>query len=840
MFLRSPAGDDPGTSLWVYNVASGTEREVAGARQALGEGGEQLPDEERARRERSRELAGGITAYACDEAVRHAAFALSGRLWWVALEGEEGGGAVELPAPSGVVDPHPDPSGEAVAFLSGPALYVVPTTGDRPPLVIADERGANGPADVTWGAAEFIAAEEMDRLRGFWWAPDGRSLLAARVDNSPVPTWWTGDPSEPGTSPRAHRYPAAGEADALVSLWHLEPAAWEGATPGGGSRKQVTWDCERYPYMVAVHWSRSGPPLVLVEQRDHKACAVLSVDLARGTTKLVAEMGDRAWVDWPLGVPAWLDDGELLWATAEDGTWRLEVGDDRITPPGLQVREVTSAGRSVVFTASSAPEVVEAWSWSRDSGLRQLTDVGGISRAVGDGDVKVVVSRSMAWHGTRAQVEVARIEVARIEVARIKWRSGRRLAAASLGEQCGDAGCRPGRAFFQSGPGRAQRRCRPADRPRWRQAARDHGPLRGPGAQMVQAARSLWLEAQWLADQGFAVVVADGRGTPGRGPDFEREVYLDLAGPPLEDQVKALQGVATEVDELDLRRVGIKGWSFGGYLAAAGRARQTGRLPRRLRWSPGHRLALVRHLLHGTFPRAPPGRPARVRTLLASTPGPRAPPATGAGPRAGRRQRLRSPHPRVVERVAGRRSPALGPAAARDDPHSSERGCRREPSQPRKSTSSERLWPTRRSIQAVQPACPILGRPRPDRDRPVRLCGRNHQAGRKHQADASRPPSASSKRRARCRRTSRRSSSASPPNTPYWALAPRAYSRHWARTEQVSQIDLASFVWASARGPCPIGKNSSVGNCWHAASSRHARRPSSTGGSSREGTAPQT
>jgi dipeptidyl-peptidase-4 len=85
---------------------------------------------------------------------------------------------------------------------------------------------------------------------------------------------------------------------------------------------------------------------------------------------------------------------------------------------------------------------------------------------------------------------------------------------------------------------------------------------------MVLAASSMWLEAQWFADQGFAVVVADGRGTPGRGPAFEREVHRDLAGPVLEDQVDALHGAARQVEELDLSRVGIKGWSFGGYLAA--------------------------------------------------------------------------------------------------------------------------------------------------------------------------------------------------------------------------------------------------------------------------------
>jgi dipeptidyl-peptidase-4 len=65
------------------------------------------------------------------------------------------------------------------------------------------------------------------------------------------------------------------------------------------------------------------------------------------------------------------------------------------------------------------------------------------------------------------------------------------------------------------------------------------------------------------------VVIADGRGTPGRGAAWDRAVHLDLAGPPLEDQVDALRAVAeANPGALDLDRVGIRGWSFGGYLAA--------------------------------------------------------------------------------------------------------------------------------------------------------------------------------------------------------------------------------------------------------------------------------
>jgi dipeptidyl-peptidase-4 len=93
-------------------------------------------------------------------------------------------------------------------------------------------------------------------------------------------------------------------------------------------------------------------------------------------------------------------------------------------------------------------------------------------------------------------------------------------------------------------------------------------PYGGPHFGRVVAARNAYLESQWWADQGFAVVVADGRGTPGRSMEWEQAVYLDLADVVLEDQLEALRAAAAANPDLDLGRVGIRGWSFGGYLAA--------------------------------------------------------------------------------------------------------------------------------------------------------------------------------------------------------------------------------------------------------------------------------
>ncbi|MFD0788052.1 prolyl oligopeptidase family serine peptidase, partial [Micromonospora azadirachtae] len=89
----------------------------------------------------------------------------------------------------------------------------------------------------------------------------------------------------------------------------------------------------------------------------------------------------------------------------------------------------------------------------------------------------------------------------------------------------------------------------------------------GPGHQEVVSARAAWLERQWWADAGFAVVVVDNRGTPGVAPSFEKAIHRRVADVVLLDQVEALTALADKHPDLDLSRVAVRGWSFGGWLA---------------------------------------------------------------------------------------------------------------------------------------------------------------------------------------------------------------------------------------------------------------------------------
>ena len=212
-YLRTQGGGDPVTCLWVLDVGDGPERLVADPRR-LGGDEEDLPPQERARRERVREQAGGIVAYATDADLTIAVFSWSGRVYAVDLTRPDAH-PYEVPVPAPALDPRPDPAGKRLAYVCAGALRVASLADPAEDRVLADPQGA---PHVTFGLAEFIAAEEMDRHAGYWWSPDGTALLVARVDETPVTRWHIADPAHPERPPAEVAYPAAGTPNAEVSL----------------------------------------------------------------------------------------------------------------------------------------------------------------------------------------------------------------------------------------------------------------------------------------------------------------------------------------------------------------------------------------------------------------------------------------------------------------------------------------------------------------------------------------------------------------------------------------------------------------------------------------------
>ncbi|GAA1424457.1 prolyl oligopeptidase family serine peptidase [Streptomyces thermospinosisporus] len=539
VFLRSGSGTDRANSLWVLDTEEGTERVAADPRALLGGTEEHLSPEERARRERSREGGAGIVSYATDAAVELASFALSGRLFTAELRA---GTARELPAAGPVIDPRPSPDGRHVAYVAGGALRVVSAEG-------ADDRALAAPDGdhVSYGMAEFIAAEEMGRSRGFWWAPESDRLLVARVDDTPVRRWWISDPAHPEREPSRVAYPAAGTANADVRLFVIGL---------DGVRTEVSWDRARYPYLARVHWSGAGAPLLLVQARDQRSQLFLALDPDTGATRMVHADEDPTWLELIPGVPCWSPSGRLVRITDEGGARRLVVGERPLTGPQLHLRAVLDVSDDDVLVAASAgeeaaePEIGEVHVYRvNELGVERLSQEPGVHSAVRAGDVTVLVSATLDRPGSRVRI----------------LRDGKPTAAVL--SYADDPGMSPRVTLTYGGARRI---------PCAVLMPRDYSgnaplpvlmdPYGGPHGARVLAAHNPHLTSQWFADQGFAVVVADGRGTPGRSPAWEKAVHHDFTLS-LDDQIEALQDLAAS-HPLDLSRVAIRGWSYGGYLAA--------------------------------------------------------------------------------------------------------------------------------------------------------------------------------------------------------------------------------------------------------------------------------
>jgi len=548
LFLRSHGGEDPVTCLWGLDLADGPgdggggrERLLADPAASWNLGRGDLPEAERVRRERERELADGIVAYSADANCRTVVFALDGQPWVlrVADDPRDSIGVPELvPAAGAVIDPRIDPTGQRVAYVADGALHVTELADGTGRVLAAPEHD-----DVSYGLAEHVAAESMYRYRGYWWAPDGQRLLVARVDNSAVKRWWISDPVDPARPPRAVRYPVAGTTNADVTL-HLVRL--------DGSKAEVSWDRGAYEYMATAAWDSHGP-LLSVQSRDQRTVLVLAADAITGQTMLLHTERDDAWVELAPGTPARTSAGDLVTVSDRDGSRRLVVGGAAVTPDGMHVDVVSGTdGEAVYFTATDERDPTEQHLWRYDQvqGLSRCSADPGVHEGESAGGTVVVLSRTEAG-----------------AAAGVAWRDGSRAAIACL---AAEPLLKPRITWLTLGA----RELRAALLlPSWYQPGTRLpvllSPYGGPAMQRVVRVRSAaFCEDQWFAEQGFAVLVTDGRGTPGRGPEWSRSVLGDPLSAPLDDQVDALQAISASLPDLDLGRVGIRGWSYGGALAA--------------------------------------------------------------------------------------------------------------------------------------------------------------------------------------------------------------------------------------------------------------------------------
>jgi len=530
IFIRSHSGSDAVNTLWSLDTATGIEHELLDPR-ALNADLSELTAAELRQRERAREGASGVTSYACNRDITLGVTVLGGSVVLIDLIS---GVATMPPIESGVFDVRLSPDGNTISYLRGTSLCVASLTGGER-VIASDSNEA-----VSWGNAEFIAAEEMGRFRGYWWSPDSQSIAACRVNVSSINVWHIADPAHPELPATEHRYPAAGTPNASVSL-HIISVATSTAIP---AELSGNWE-----YLNTVSWNSAGL-IAQTQTRDQKQIDIHSIDASTGNATIVFTDTDEAWVELVPGVPALQLDGTLVTCADRNGSRRLLVDGVAVTPTTMQVRSVVSTRDSIVFMANdiSSPWEIDAWAYNSGA-LEQITQSNGTVSITGS--LSCYVSRISTLDTERAQFTV-HTATATHDIAS--------LAETSL--------VQPNVRIMSVGPrGIPVAILLPRDGLSTKLPVL-FDPYGGPHAQRVVASRAAYNSSQWFADQGFVVVIVDNTGTPGKGSAWERGVLNDLAQPVLDDQVEILRDLNDLEPRADTSRVGIRGWSFGGYLAA--------------------------------------------------------------------------------------------------------------------------------------------------------------------------------------------------------------------------------------------------------------------------------
>jgi dipeptidyl-peptidase 4 len=508
-----------------------------------------------------------VTQYAWAKAAPRVLVPLLGDLWV-----QDGPDAVprkileagDAPA----LDPLLSPDGEHLAWVQDAELYAMDVDGGTPRQLTSGARGTG----KTHGLAEYIAQEEMGRHRGFWWSYDAEHLAYTEVDETHIPIYRIGHQARPDPqSHEDHGYPFAGQANAKVRL---------GVVPRtGGTTVWMDLGLDDL-YLARVHWLPDGGLLAELENREQTRLDLVRFDLRTGARTLLLSEHNNVWINLHDGFHA-LENGQgelaggFLWASEKTGFRHLYLHDR----DGKELRALTSgtwmvdgvagvdeAGGHVYFTATkdgpteqhlyrvplAGGEIVRLTPESGMHGIAMSDDCHHFVDTWSDLDAPPRITLRNAADGTIVrELPIApdpRIEQLGLRPPRLVTltsRDGVTLHGA-LYEPQGGAPPRPAIVSVYGGP-HAQR------------VTRSWG-------------MTVDMRAQYLASLGFVVWKLDNRGSARRGLAFEGAIKHDLGNLEVQDQVDGVRWLVKQ-GMVDPARVGIYGWSYGGYMAAMALAR---------------------------------------------------------------------------------------------------------------------------------------------------------------------------------------------------------------------------------------------------------------------------
>lgn len=575
---RRVANDDrERMDLWRVNLHTGQHEEWINARRLTAQSSDitQLTEEERAERERRRQFNHGFTQYSWHPNDHVLLVPMNGQALMVDVSQTPPTVTTLTPEETRQSGVQISPDGAWLSYVRGGNLFVLPLidpqSQDR---VEPGERQLTSDASetVSNGLADFLAAEEMHRFQGHWFSPDSRYIAYCKVDESPVAVSFRLEMQADGAQTIEQRYPFAGADNPAVSLWLYD-------LHSGTDRK--IWHTIKHPdsddvYLARVHF-KAGHILIQTQDRRQQTLCLKQTPLIEHAEKTAGwetlyREQSTSWINLNDDLRI-LDDNQILLSSEQNGTRGLYVldqgGGTRQLHGPHHVNAVLHADASDVYVTGWTQTPIENHFFKvslSDNKCTQLTLEPGWHEIVMALDRQTYIDR----HSSETRPPNIHL--------RVTDPSGDQSVEQLLWQEKFDTN-HPYHPFIEQHSEAEFGSVAAQDGQRVHYRITPPASIHGKHATIVyvyggpgpQKARREWspLTVQLFAQNGFAVLEIDNRGTGNRGIEFESPIYRHMGGVEIQDQVAGLSALTTQ-PWADLARVGLFGHSYGGYMTLMG------------------------------------------------------------------------------------------------------------------------------------------------------------------------------------------------------------------------------------------------------------------------------
>ena len=562
-YLRGKEDDRRQQDLWEYHVADATNRLLVDSR-VLVPDEEQLDEVEKARRERMRIGGKGIVEYTWAPDGNSILFPLAGDLYLFRLNTEAGQAVRRLTNTEAFeTDAKVSETGRYVSFIRNQNLFAIDLESDEEQQLTHDGGDA-----IRNGMAEFISMEEMDRDTGYWWSPDDRFVAFTRVDEAPVELAKRYQIFENSFKVTEERYPFTGKNNVRIKLGTLELAT--------GKRVWVDLGDNEDIYLARVDWSPDAKSVVFQRQsRDQKRLDLMAADPMVGKSRIVLTETSDVWINLNNNLKFLKQSpGEFIWASEQSGFQHLY----RYDLSGKQLAQLTSGNwavdrllaidedRGILFFDGFLGGVLEKHLYrvplAGNGAPEKITEAPGWHGIV-------MASSANAYIDTFSSRTVApRVSLHAPDGNWLTWLVENPLDQSHpyfpylehhRAPEFGSLKAEDGQTLYYS-------LLKPFDfdpEKRYPVIVYTYG---GPGVQEVndQWGRNSVFH-QYLQQQGYVVFTLDNRGSTNRGTAFEFPIYKQMSRVEVRDQKRGVDYLRS-LPFVDRDRIGIYGWSYGGYM----------------------------------------------------------------------------------------------------------------------------------------------------------------------------------------------------------------------------------------------------------------------------------